>query len=50
MLCVIRLALRPGMLGRLVSAVLLVLASLAFDPDDYIRDREAFAEALRGRR
>ena len=34
MLCVIRLALRPGMLGRLVSAVLLVLALAACGDDE----------------
>ncbi len=34
MLCVIRLALRPGMLGRLVSAVLLVLALTACGDDE----------------
>jgi len=34
MLCDIRLALRPGMLGRLVSAVLLVLALVACSDDE----------------
>ncbi len=34
MLCVIRLALRPGMLGLLVSAVLLVLALAACGDDE----------------
>jgi hypothetical protein len=34
MLCVIRLALRPGMLGRLVSAVLLVLTLAACGDDE----------------
>ena len=34
MLCVIRLALRPGLLGRLVSAVLLVLALAACGDDE----------------